>query len=117
MKRFLLTKLRPILGVAIIAGIFITVLVKSLDWGYSVGASILWAVILTASFLLLIPFLCLLYWRLFTPDGREAEKEAQARYEMKKLQRKHNAKIDSSFVDGMSSKEFYDCDYFDGRNL
>lgn len=32
----------------------------------------------------------LLWWRLFTPEGREAEKEAQARYELKKLDKKRD---------------------------
>lgn len=74
----------------VVAAIFISALIVSLQKGYGTGAAILSALLVTAGILAIIALLYLSWWRLFTPVGREAEKEAQARCEIKKLDRKRD---------------------------
>lgn len=74
----------------VVAAIFISALIISLQKGCGIGTAILSALLVTAGIIVIIALLYLSWWRLFTPSGREAEKEAQARYEIKKLDRKRD---------------------------
>lgn len=74
----------------IVAALFIITLLTSLESGNGIGTAIFSAVFVTLAVLLIIGLLLVLWWRLFTTSGRKAEEEAQARSEIKKIERKRD---------------------------
>lgn len=77
------------LGV-VLSIIFVAFLVYFLKRGDSILGAILISAFETICILVFFVLMWLLIWRLFTKEGREAEKVAQARYEIKKLERKRD---------------------------
>ena len=90
MKRTIVKILRSVLAYGFLAFIFIRTLIISLQKGHGIGIAILSAIFITLIILLIIGLLIFLWWRLFTAEGREAEKEAEARSYIKKLERKRD---------------------------
>lgn len=80
--------LRSVLAYGFVAALFIITLLDSLGDGEGIGMAIFSAALVTVGVLLIIGLLVVLWWRLFTPSGRKAEEEAQARCEIKKIVRR-----------------------------
>ena len=78
--------LRTVFAYGIVAALFIITLLTSLGKGNGIGTAIFSAVFVTVAVLLIIGLLFVLWWRLFTPSGRKAEEETQARSEIKKIE-------------------------------
>lgn len=89
MKRKVNNILRTVFAYGIVAALFTITLLTSLGKGNGIGTAIFSAVFVTVAVLLIIGLLFVLWWRLFTPSGRKAE-EAQARSEIKKIERKRD---------------------------
>lgn len=75
---------------SVMAAIFVWSLVDSLHDGQSVLYSIITAIFIVLAILSIIGLLVFLGWRLFTPEGREAERQAQALHDIKKTERKRD---------------------------
>lgn len=75
---------------AVLAIIFVAFLVYFIKRGDSILGAILISAFETICILVFFVLMWLLIWRVFTKEGREAEKVAQARYEIKQLERKRD---------------------------
>lgn len=82
--------IRTVSTYAVVAALLIFTFLNSLWRGDGIGTAIFSAVFVTVAFLLIVGLLFVLWWRLFTPSGHKAEEEAQARSEIKKLERKRD---------------------------
>lgn len=90
MKKKVKYMVRTILAYSVVAALFIFTLIDSLRKGEGVGTAIFSAAFVTICIILIIGILFFLWWRLCTPSGRKAEEEAQARYYIKKLDKKRS---------------------------
>lgn len=88
MKNRFINILRSVFVYAVVVVLFVYTLITSLQEGDGIATALFSAVFVTVAVLLLIGLLSVLWWRLFTPEGRKAEEEAQARHYIKKLERK-----------------------------
>lgn len=77
-----------LLELVIIIGSFIYFFIDTYAIGRNVILSIIFAIMLTMISGALLPLVVVLWWRLSTPAGREAEKMANILSENKKLERK-----------------------------
>lgn len=82
--------IRRVFAYAVIASLFMFTLVSFLWRGEGIGCAIFSAVLVTVGVFLIVGLLFFLWWRLFTSSGRKAEEEAQARAEIRKLERKRD---------------------------
>lgn len=82
--------IRKVFAYGIVAAIFIATLLNSLENDDGIGTAIFSAVFVTIAVLQIVGLLFFLWWRLFTPSGRKAEEEAQARSEIKKIERQRD---------------------------
>lgn len=82
--------IRTVYAYAIVASLLIFTFLISLRRGDGIGTAIFSAVFVTISVILIAGLIFVLWWRLFTPSGRKAEEEAQARSEIKKIERQRD---------------------------
>lgn len=68
--------------------LFISIFVIDLKGGDSILAALFLAFLFTGSAVIIPILLYIVWWRIFTPDGREAEKRAREIYYSKKLEKK-----------------------------
>ena len=76
--------------------LFISIFVIDLKGGDSVLAALFWAFLFTVSSVIIPILLYLVWWRIFTPEGREAEQRAREIYYSKKLEKKTGKRMEKN---------------------
>lgn len=88
---------------SIVLAMFIYMFILFFRRGESVIYSLFGAIFVTISVIVCLVLLYIVWWRIFTPDGREAERIARARWES----RKRNWKIEMEIEREQRRKKRY----------
>lgn len=80
--------IRNVVAYTVVGILLIYTFMTSIYGGDGIATALFSAVCVTFAVLLIIGLLFVLWWRLFTPEGRKTEAEAQARHDIRKLERK-----------------------------
>lgn len=97
---------------SIVAALFIYTFIVFLRRGEGVLYSLFAGIFVTVATIVLIPLLYIVWWRIFTPNGREDEKVARARWEIRKLEiirdKEYRSYFGSTSADETSTVGDYD---------